>query len=76
MAKNLITTLQQLVRVYRADQIQLQLAKIYKQYSAGSLTEVEFEYWLKCNKASKNLSSGMLKWLEEMIDDLKEEKNE
>lgn len=54
-----------LLKTYRADEIQKALGDIYIAYSDGSRSEWDQHYWLKCSRASYNLSSGMNKWLYE-----------
>ena len=45
------------------------LNKEYKKYPRLSKSEAEYEFWVKCERSTANLSSGMEKWLEEMIDE-------
>lgn len=61
-----------LTRKSSPDVIQGELAKVYEEYSAYGDSESEVEFWLKCSKASHNLSSGMNKWAHEMIEDIEE----
>ena len=61
-----------LTRKYSPDQIQHQLGEVYEEYSAAGESEPEVEFWLKCSRASHNLSSGMNKWAHEMIEDMEE----
>lgn len=65
-----------LTRKFSPDQIQHELANAYELNSIASTTESEVEFWLKCGRASFNLSSGMNKWAHEMVDDLKDELEE
>lgn len=43
--------------------------KIYKKYPSLSRSAAEQEFWIKCERSTGNLASGMEKWLEEMIDE-------
>ena len=65
----LVSNISRLSRSFRPDQILAELSAVYEEYSAASTTEAEVEYWLKCSRACKNLSSGTEKWLYEMIDE-------
>lgn len=65
-----------LIRKFRPDQIQHALGNVYEEYSVGSLTEAEVDFWLKCARASRNLSSGMDKWLYEMVEEMEEEEED
>jgi len=49
------------------------LNKEYKKYPKLSKSEAEYEFWIKCERSTGNLSSGMEKWLEEMIDEEEED---
>lgn len=68
----LVSIIGRLTRKFRPDEIQKELANVYESYSIASTTEPEVEYWLKCGRASNNLSSGMLKWVEDMIDEMED----
>ena len=57
---------------FSPDVIQGELARIYEEYSVAGESEPEVEFWLKCSRASHNLSSGMNKWAHEMIEDMEE----
>jgi len=46
---------------------------LYEEFSIGSTSEAEIEFWLKCSKACGNLSSGTEKWLGEMEEEQEEE---
>jgi len=46
---------------------------LYEEFSIGSTSEAEIEFWLKCSKACGNLSSGTEKWLSEMEEEQEEE---
>jgi len=65
-----------LIRKFRPDQIQHALGNVYEEYSVGSPTEAEVDFWLKCARASRNLSSGMDKWLYEMVEEMEEEEED
>lgn len=65
----LVSSINKLSRTFRPDQILAELSATYEEYSASSTTEAEVEYWLKCSRACKNLSSGTEKWLYEMADE-------
>ena len=58
-----------LARKFRPDEILHELSVIYEEYSIASPTEAEVEFWLKCGRATGNLSSGMEKWLDEMVEE-------
>ena len=71
-AQKLDSIVRRLTRKFSPDVIQGALAGWYEDYAAVSKTDAEIEFWLKCSKASKNLSSGMNKWAHEMVEDLEE----
>ena len=73
---SLARLINKLSRKYRPEELLQELSTVYEEYMVGSPTEAEADYWLKCSKATKNLSSGMEKWLYEMVDDLEEEQHE
>lgn len=58
-----------LARKFRPDEILHELSVIYEEYSIASDTETEVDFWLKCGRATGNLSSGMEKWLDEMVEE-------
>lgn len=62
-----------LARKFRPDEILHELSTIYEEYSIASTTEAEVDFWLKCSRATGNLSSGMSKWLDEMVDEQEDE---
>jgi hypothetical protein len=62
--------LRDIVSRHSPSEIQGELAKVYEEYANISRTEAEIEFWSKCARASKNLSSGMLKWMHAMMDEL------
>lgn len=62
-----------LTRKFMPDDILHELSVTYEEYSAGASNEAEVEFWLKCSKACKNLSSGTEKWLSEMREEKEEE---
>ena len=70
----LVKIIQILSRAYRPDEILKELSVVYEEYSIASPTEAEVDFWLKCSRATGNLSSGMNKWLYEMAEELEEEK--
>jgi hypothetical protein len=70
--KKLLTILERITRKTSPHEVQTILAIIYGQYARGAESEVEHDFWHKCNRASKNLASGMNKWLVELSDDLEE----
>ena len=76
MAKNtpaqLASIVVRLTRKFAPDEIQAELGRVYEEYSAAGDSEAEVEFWLKCSRASHNLSSGMNKWAHEMIEDIEE----
>lgn len=63
-----------LSRKFRPDEILHELSVLYEEYSVSSETEAEVDFWLKCSRATGNLSSGMDKWIGELSDELEEEK--
>ena len=68
----LVSVVVRLTRKFSPDVIQGELARIYEEYSVAGESEPEVEFWLKCSRASHNLSSGMNKWAHEMIEDIEE----
>lgn len=62
-----------LSRKYRPDEILHELSVLYEEYSIAGATEAEVDFWLKCSRATGNLSSGTEKWLHEMIEEQEEE---
>lgn len=71
-AQKLDSIVRRLTRKFSPDVIQASLAGWYEDYAAVSQTDAEIEFWLKCSKASRNLSSGMNKWAHDMLDELEE----
>jgi len=65
--------LDRVTRKYSPDDILYELSVLYEANSAAGDTEAEVDYWLKCSRATRNLSSGMEKWLAEAIEEEKEE---
>lgn len=65
-----------LTRKFSPDDVQAALAKVYEEYSIASMTEPEVEFWLKCARASRNLSSGMNKWFHDAMEELEEGEEE
>jgi hypothetical protein len=61
-------------RKFSPDDILHELSMIYEEYSIGSSSEAEVEFWLKCSRATGNLSSGTEKWWGEMIEEQEDEK--
>ena len=77
MAKNtLSSSILRLAKQYKPDDILHELSVSYEEYSIGAGNEAEVEYWLKCAKATANLSSGMEKWFNEMLEEKEEEESE
>lgn len=66
-------TMNRLSRKWKPDDILYELSMMYEELSIRSTSEAEIEFWLKCSKATKNLSSGMEKWLGEMEEEQEEE---
>lgn len=66
-------TISRLSRKWKPDDILYELSMMYEEFSIGSTSEAEIEFWLKCSKATKNLSGGMEKWLSEMEEEQEEE---
>jgi len=62
-----------LARTHKPDDILYELSMIYEEYSIGSTSEAEVEFWLKCSRATGNLSSGTEKWWGEMLEEQEEE---
>jgi hypothetical protein len=75
-AQKLKSIIVRLTRKFSPDVVQLELSKVYEEYSIASQTEQEIEFWFKCARASKNLSGGMNKWAHDMIEDLEEDEVE
>lgn len=59
-----------LTRKFQPDDILHEMSVLYEEYSVGSKTEAEMEFWLKCSRATGNLSSGTEKWFDEAQEDL------
>ena len=78
MAKQdqLYNSIAKLTKKFLPDDILYELSLAYENNSVNSGTEAEVEFWLKCSKATANLSSGMEKWLEEMKEEKEEEEEE
>lgn len=74
MAKNdkLTGTINKLVKKYHPYEIQRELAKQYDMMLRYVGSGGEEEYWIKISKSSRNLASGMEKWLDELIEELEE----
>lgn len=72
----LVGIISKLSRTYRPSEVLAELSTIYEEYSAASKSESEVDYWLKCSRATANLSSGTEKWLYEFIDELEEDDDE
>jgi hypothetical protein len=70
--ERLRSIIERLSKRFLPDDILYELSILYEEFSVGSETEAEVEFWLKCSRATGNLSSGMEKWYDEM----KEEKEE
>lgn len=70
MAKGLHERLGELVSRHSPGKIQKELSRIYEDLSGLAKTEPEAEFWFKCARASRNLSSGMDKWAVAMVDAL------
>jgi hypothetical protein len=66
-------TMGRLSRKWKPDDILYELSMLYEEFSIRSTSEAEVEFWLKCSKATKNLSGGMEKWLGEMEEEQEEE---
>jgi len=62
-----------LAKTYKPDDILHELSMLYEEYSIGSKSEAEVEFWLKCSRATGNLSSGTEKWWGEMLEEQEEE---
>lgn len=65
----LTNTIMRIAKKYKPDDILHELSIIYEEYSIGSSSGAEVEFWLKCSKATGNLSSGTEKWLNEMVEE-------
>jgi len=65
-----------LSRRWKPDDILYELSILYEEFSVASETEAEVEFWLKCSRATGNLSSGMEKWFHEMLEEKIEEEEE
>lgn len=62
-----------LTRKFKPDDILHEMSVRYEEYSIGAKSETEVEFWLKCSRATENLSSGTEKWLNEMVEEQEEE---
>lgn len=62
-----------IAKKFPPDDILHELSVLYDEYSVGSNSEAEVEFWLKCSRATGNLSSGTEKWFDEMIEEKEEE---
>jgi len=62
-----------LAKKYKPDDILHELSMTYEEYSLMSKSEAEIEFWLKCSRATANLSSGTEKWFEEMREEQEDE---
>jgi hypothetical protein len=62
-----------LTRKFKPDDILHEMSVRYEEYSIGAGSEAEVEFWLKCSRATGNLSSGTEKWLDEMVEEGQEE---
>lgn len=58
------------------DDVLHELSVMYEEFSVAGQSEPEVEFWLKCSKATSNISSGMNKWMHEMVEDAQEEGEE
>ena len=76
MANTLQKAIARLARKFPPDDILHELSTIYEEYSAGADSEAEVEFWLKCSRATANLSSGTEKWMGEMAEEKEEEDEE
>lgn len=71
--KQLQKIMNTLSRKYKPDDILYELSVLYEEFSVAGETEADVEFWLKCSKATANLSSGMEKWFDELVDEQLEE---
>jgi hypothetical protein len=62
-----------LMRKFKPDDILHEMSVVAEEYSLGSETEAEGEFWLKTSRACSNLSSGTEKWLAEAAEEELEE---
>ena len=62
-----------IAKKYPPDDILHELSVLYEEYSVNAGSEAEVEFWLKCSRATANLSSGTEKWFGEMIEEKEEE---
>jgi len=62
-----------LSKKFSPDDILHELSILYEEYSIGASSEAEVDYWLKCARATGNLSSGMEKWFGEMLEEKEDE---
>lgn len=62
-----------LTRKFKPDDILHEMSVLYEQYSVAGTSEAEVEFWLKCSRATGNLSSGTEKWLDEMVEETMDE---
>lgn len=73
MKHNLQKAILRLAKKYKPDDILHELSTLYEEYSIGAGSEAEVDYWLKCARATGNLSSGMEKWFAELVEEKEEE---
>ena len=62
-----------LTRKFKPDDILHEMSVVYEEYSVAGKTEAEVEFWLKCSRATGNLSSGTEKWFHEAQEESEEE---
>jgi hypothetical protein len=74
--EKLYRIISRLTRKFKPDDILHEMSTVYEEYSVASDTEAEVEFWLKCSRATGNLSSGTEKWLWEMMEEAEGEVEE
>lgn len=71
--ERLYSIVKRLAKKFPPDDILHELSVMYEEFSIGASSEAEVEFWLKCSRATGNLSSGTEKWLGEMIEEQEDE---
>lgn len=74
--EKLYSIMSRLLHKFQPDDILHEMSVVCEGYSIGSDTEAEVEFWLKTSRACGNLSSGMEKWLDEMVEEMVEHEEE
>lgn len=65
-----------LLKRFEPDDVLWEMSVLFEGMLAVSETEPEADYWLKLERACKNLASGAEKWKAEMVEELNEEEED